>query len=502
MAFGLRLDGNLPAALATPSGLAVAPDPRAALPPSPSGSAPGTTTLAGHDVGADVASKFTPDTDTRRPDALPYSDPFIPRTAPWKRLVAFDTVAADFSLGVHEPRLQPVPTHDRPRTGDSEEQFYGDLVVSLVANEPMRIPSVGPGARVVHARLGVGADDLDFEILHDSADNWFVRSKSTGRARLVFELTIPRAVFGGPLGDVPEDPRFRRWGSELPLAVQRDASVVAARIGVPKATPRETIDALVEYFRSFEESSEPLPPERSIYLALALSKKGVCRHRAYAFMVTATAVGIRTRVVMNEAHAWVEVFDGHLWKRIDLGGAGAILDESTPTSGPPYAPPPNPFRWPPGARRGEDLARTATTTGGGRGGPGGGPGSGGAGSATAKAAPAGSGSGAGGSSAQAADSRPCRASRSRRWKGARRAGSRSTCTASSSPTARPAPTSPSPSPRATGRRASSLRSASSPPTSTASTQAPCSCRATSRWATMISSRRRRATRGAAPGVSR
>jgi hypothetical protein len=31
-------------------------------------------------------------------------------------------------------------------------------------------------------------------------------------------------------------------------------------------------------------------------------------------------------MVLNEAHAWVEVYDSRLWHRIDLGGGGANLD--------------------------------------------------------------------------------------------------------------------------------------------------------------------------------
>jgi hypothetical protein len=64
-------------------------------------------------------------------------------------------------------------------------------------------------------------------------------------------------------------------------------------------------------------------------------------------------------MVMNEAHAWVEVFDGSLWRRIDLGGAGRTLLNSKEASEVPYAPPPDPFAWPPDAERGGDLARRA-----------------------------------------------------------------------------------------------------------------------------------------------
>lgn len=361
LAFGLRLDGDLPAAIATRSGVASAPDPRRELPPA---EPPGPTTspaLAGQNVDPQVASHFVPDTDTRRPSTLRYSDPFTPSTAPWKRFVAYDTINPDFSLGVREPTLVAVPLHDKAATDGSDELFFGDLVVELQSNEPTRIPSVGPGTRVLHARLGVGAEDLGFEIVSDSADNWFVLSQKGGRARLVLELAIPRAVFGGAFRDVPVDLKFQRFGSELPRDVERDARVVAAHIGVPKATPRETIEALVEYFRGFTESSAILPSDRSVYLALALSKQGVCRHRAYAFMVTATSLGIHSRVVMNEAHAWVEVWDGLLWRRVDLGGAGTILDGSAKKDGPTYAPPPDPFSWPAGSKRGEDLGRTTPT---------------------------------------------------------------------------------------------------------------------------------------------
>jgi hypothetical protein len=61
---------------------------------------------------------------------------------------------------------------------------------------------------------------------------------------------------------------------------------------------------------------------------------------------------------MNEAHAWVEVHDGHLYRRIDLGGAGRALQGGL-ASGARHAAPVDPYRWPPGAGRGEELAQRA-----------------------------------------------------------------------------------------------------------------------------------------------
>lgn len=148
----------------------------------------------------------------------------------------------------------------------------------------------------------------------------------------------------------------------LPDAMARDAARVRAAIGVSRSLrPREAIAKLVRYFRAFTDSEEPPQGRGSVYLDLALSKKGVCRHRAYAFLVTAQSLGIPTRFVLNEAHAWVEVNDGATWKRIDLGGAGrmAATASSSGTDRWVYEPPPDAFAWPQNAERGEDMVAEA-----------------------------------------------------------------------------------------------------------------------------------------------
>jgi hypothetical protein len=89
-----------------------------------------------------------------------------------------------------------------------------------------------------------------------------------------------------------------------------------------------------------------------------LAQHGVCRHRAFAFLVTAQALGFRVRAVNNEAHAWVEVFDGEGFSRIDLGGAApelspVNLDREVPL----YEPEPDPFAWPLGQVSGHEVGR-------------------------------------------------------------------------------------------------------------------------------------------------
>lgn len=167
------------------------------------------------------------------------------------------------------------------------------------------------------------------------------------------EIAAPRNAFAG-YSD-PDGLQLPRL-SELPASVRPSADLVAKRIGVSRnLRPAENVAKLVAYFRDFVDTDAALPATSNIYLDLALSKKGVCRHRAFAFMITALYLGIPTRVVTNEAHAWVEVYDGALFRRIDLGGAGRTLTDPLSTNV-RYSPPRDSFAWPEKAARGEDLA--------------------------------------------------------------------------------------------------------------------------------------------------
>lgn len=348
LAMRALLPGNVPAAILTQKGPVSAPDLQSPPPES-------SLTYAG-----DTSDRFRADRDTRRPSASMYDDPFTPRTAPYKRLSAFDAIRSDYSLGVRDERQNPLALGLDAGSGpDADDDFfYGDLLVDATTGHRVRIPSVGPGTRIAHAYLsGAGAEEIPFQIFRDGADNWFLQasggsSSSAQHARLIMELAIPRQALGGPF-------HAAAW-SELPLvtplpdAVARDAAVVRSAIGVSRAMrPREAVARLVQYFRTFVDSDEPPQGRGSIYLDLALSKKGVCRHRAFAFVITAQSLGIPSRMVVNEAHAWVEVHDGTLYRRIDLGGAGSLEAEPRATR-PEYETAGDPFAWPPGSTPGRD----------------------------------------------------------------------------------------------------------------------------------------------------
>jgi hypothetical protein len=383
VALSVALDGDLPAAINTPRGLVSAPDPAR---PFGTGDAPYSPVPKGDTPGA----KFRPDRNTQRPDALPYDDPFSPSTAPFKRLSAYDAVDADYTLSVRDSHTTPLAISPSPPPDSSEEHFYADMVVDIAAGRKVRIPSVGPGARVLRARAGIGTQDLRFTLYKDGAENWFIEGDATNRARLVMEVSVSRAAFGGDFGN-PTRAEIRPV-PPLPPNVQTSAAQVAQKIGVsPRSSPREVVTKLVTYFRAFQDSEDPPTGRGDIYLDLALQQKGVCRHRSFAFLVTALYLGIPTRMISNEAHAWVEVDDGHMWRRIDLGGAGRTLHDPLSTNI-PYEPPPDPFSWPQGSTRGEDLADRARRAAGGPNAPAPPSPAGSASSGAAGAAPSGAGS--------------------------------------------------------------------------------------------------------------
>jgi len=341
-------DGQMPAAIDTKSGVLAAPAEKR--------SAPNQIAYGGSATPDSIDASYRVDRDTSRPESVRYDDPFIPAITPFKRLYAYDALDEGFELVVHDKLVRPLEVGGEPRPDD--DQFYGDLFVDLVPGVPVRIPSVGPGARVLVARAEPA---IKFDLVRDGADNWFVVGDARQRVRLVLELAIQRRVFGSEFGEASWSELGRSLPA-LPPAARAAAQDVLATIGVSQSQrPREAIRLLVNYFRTFAPSDDPprAASGAALFSELALSKKGVCRHRAYAFVVSALALGIPARLVRNEAHAWVEVNDGMTWHRVDLGGAASHLDYEQHSSEHQHQPPADPYQWPPGAESAGELSAQA-----------------------------------------------------------------------------------------------------------------------------------------------
>jgi hypothetical protein len=271
------------------------------------------------------------DDRTDRVDELNYYANFEPSVVPYKRGVVQNLVrfgGGDYSLALQPGRTRRVPVEGGSlRSG--EDEFWGSFLLRANEGERHPLPSVAPTQRIleVQAEPNVG---VRFE--RDAADNFYIVPEAGGLLRLNVRLAAPGAYFGG---DFSENVNWSQFDSsktpELPREVAKVASEVLSGLGVSRQMrPHDALHRLVEHYRDFE--GRPFPPElrgEDLYASLSREQVGVCRHRSLAFLISARALGIPTRYIYNEAHAFVEVDWPKLgWRRIDLGGAANELNYS------------------------------------------------------------------------------------------------------------------------------------------------------------------------------
>ncbi|MBN8611208.1 MAG: transglutaminase domain-containing protein [Deltaproteobacteria bacterium] len=345
------------------------------------------------------SQQFHPDRVTALHGAVPYFEVFTPAITPYKRVTSLDGIAIDGDgapyLVVAHPlrqRLEVEGPGAQPPDGRERDRFWASVVLDFSTGREVPLPSVSPESRILSFRT---EPTTPMHVERDGAGNYVAvleGGAAAGEVRAVFLTDAPRTFFGFDDGQTFAEARADALGDEvmpLPPSVLRDARAFAGELGLSRETPfGEALRELVRHFRSFVESEEPPTNTGNVYLDLSRGMRGVCRHRAYAFVITASALGISSRFVSNEAHAWVEV---HLpshggWLRVDLGGSAAGLSPRNTESGPTYQPRvDDPFPRPPEYERALAEARGTSLPGApdGEGGAAGGGGAGGPGGTTA-----------------------------------------------------------------------------------------------------------------------
>lgn len=310
---------------------------------------------------------FKPDRLTQLEGTLSYFASFTPSIAPFKRVTALDAVLLDADgvtpvLGIRDARRQRVPIEGAdaaPPDPRPRDRFWGEARLDFSAGRAVPLPSVSPESRILSLRT---EPETDLAIERDAAGNFYAvlehppkRRTDTGQGAagpelfLAFLTDAPRAYFGAELPRVPVGVLAREL-PPLDAGIRARALEFAAELGItPRSDLASALSALTQHFRAFEESKAPPPDRGDLYLDLARGKKGVCRHRAYGFVVTAQALGIPARFVQNEAHSWIEVKLPQLgFMRIDLGGAAHGLQAHNAADKPAYQPAhPDPLPRPP-----------------------------------------------------------------------------------------------------------------------------------------------------------
>lgn len=298
--------------------------------PAPTGNEPVHGTK---DFAADRQTESTPDRNTGPDGTLKYVTVFNPTVIPFKRMSSLDAVRDDytlFSATAHSHRDLDVGGARSP----ARDLFWGSIVVKLQTGVDVPIPSVSADMRILSYEVTPSPLALTFS--KDGADNFYVRTEEpgvSGEFRLVFLCDADARYFGAP---VPKGYRIYELPTQkdfpdlpaLPSQVRTMADRGLQHLGVHRGMLLEdALDKLVYYFRAFE--AKPVPQSGDIYWDLFISQAGVCRHRSFVFMITANALGLPTRYVTNEAHAFVEVWAPQTgWIRVDLGGAALNLEVS------------------------------------------------------------------------------------------------------------------------------------------------------------------------------
>jgi hypothetical protein len=297
------------------------------------------------------SQSFHPDRVTALHGAVPYFEVFTPAITPYKRVTSLDAVAVSSDgvpyLVVGHGARERVPIDGpgaQPPDARERDRFWGSVVLDFSSGREVPLPSVSPESRLLSFRT---EPSTAVHVERDGAGN-YVAVLDPGVAatgvRAIFLTDAPRAFFGFDDGQRFPEARADALGDEvppLPPSVARDARLFASELGLSREMRFEAaLRELVRHFRSFEESEEPPADTGNVYLDLARGMRGVCRHRAYAFVITASAIGISSRFVSNEAHAWVEVHlpDHGGWLRVDLGGSAQGLSPRNTESGPAYQP--------------------------------------------------------------------------------------------------------------------------------------------------------------------
>lgn len=348
---GNATSGSVPTALR--SGDAIIPKPSVDAPLDKSKGEP---VLGTKDFGADRQTSLKPDENTGPDSTLHYVSVFNPDVLPFKRMSALDAVADDYTMKIGRPALTELPVGGvtDPKTRD---WFYGNLMVELQPGADVPLPSVAPDMRILSYDV---KPKIPLKFEKDGADNFYVRtdeSNASGQYRLIiyvdadagyFAPSLPtKAKYTARMVATMTPPELRPIMSD---AIKSAGRTTLDKLGITPDQPLgDAFNALVKWGRGFEAKALPANATGDIYRDLCDSQSGVCRHRAFSFMITANVLGIPARYVQNEAHAFIEVwFPERRWQRIDLGGAALRMDVANaedkklhnPRAEDPFAKPP------------------------------------------------------------------------------------------------------------------------------------------------------------------
>lgn len=284
-----------------------------------------------------VNSSFKLDANTRPPELTTLEENFDPPVGAHKRIHIYDKITFDSELAIQ-------PTTDAweryyPMRPPSElfivrkAMFYapirqGQLFILSTDSSDMRISDFRAYKDDIHVH--------DLVLWHSASSGIYaVTAPEAGTYRIELTTASPKKLLEEMTADElksvvqMEQPRREDLQSIRTLVMrQKDIATFM--------TSKGGLAQLANWFRGFE-ATPLLPSNLTLLETILQQKRGICRHRSLAFVAIAQAFGYKTRMVTNEAHAFVEVFVNGEWRFVDLGGQTEKLNVTSPFDTVPVA---------------------------------------------------------------------------------------------------------------------------------------------------------------------
>ena len=273
----------------------------------------------------------------------------------------YDSSSTDpYTMYVYDTsKVEIAPTGSTDYTHIFEGWLWMGVTVTTDVYTP--IPSVSPDADIID--YDANLTGLEIYFYKDGADNYYILGSEGATIDLRYRMGTNGSYFNRPVPDTlttadlpPEAIRPITGQSEVEEKVKQflqlkngtePANAPLYWLWPENGTMETNLEKLVTnltwYFSNFREGDGDVPdpePPYDVYQSICINGIGACRHRSFGFFVTANVLGLPTRYVSNEAHAFVEVYvpvdnqtysDSH-WKRINLGGTGSSTTLDRPDS--------------------------------------------------------------------------------------------------------------------------------------------------------------------------
>ena len=300
-----------------------------------------TTTTA---ASADVPQELYLDTNTDKGGDLSLTEIFAPPVGVYKRSNVFpDLYLKNNQLFFVQRPPQNCKKYKPAAPATNRTTHRSALVYLHLSSHHIRLPGDSPEMQIT-SFSAFPADSHNpgvVTLLKCRDDDFFITASHAGLYRIEFDTASPTD------SAIPKTADFFQNAVPGKQAISDDLAGMISQIERNQTElarihqSEHPLSNLIRFFQSFESSplssqsiddmNKQRPDNAGLLLdqnklnAIISEKKGICRHRAFAFAWIANSWGYNTRIVVNEVHAFIEIFYQNHWYPVELGGSARSL---------------------------------------------------------------------------------------------------------------------------------------------------------------------------------